>query len=104
MSKTYQSKYAKDLITKADLIIAEVSNPSFGEKLELKWASMVTKPIIYLSFDNKIPKKVAKYVPSIETIDDNNSFIKIIENFISKYANITDDEQKDPTVILGQIN
>lgn len=103
MTDTYKSKYAKDLINKADLIIAVIDAPSFGLKLELKWAKKVDKPIIYLSFNNVIPASLKKYVSNLEITDENKSMMQIIDDFITKYANISEEEQKDPTIILGEL-
>lgn len=65
MSNAYKDKYSKDLINKADLIVCEVSTPSFTEKLELKWVSKVSTPKLYFSFNNTVPKTFGKYVPAI---------------------------------------
>ena len=99
----YQDKYVRDLLAKADIVIADVSNPTFGLKLELKWALKSKKPIKYISLDNTISKKIKKLVPEIDMITDDNSLIKIIENFIEHYAGMTKEEQEDPTMVLGEL-
>src|SRR5574344_38116 len=104
MTSTYKAKYAKDLINQADIIIAEVSKSSFGERLELKWAAKARKPIIFISFNNKVPFLLKKYVPSLELLDDNNNLLSIINNFIIKYDKIINEEKKNQTVLLGNIN
>lgn len=103
MTKNYQDKYTKDLMNKADIIVIETSNPSFGLSLELKWVKSINKPKIYLSLNNELPKKYQKLVPELSKFDDNQTYIKKIEEFITKYANITKEEQNDTTITLGEI-
>lgn len=104
MSNAYKERYAKDLISKADLIICEVSTPSFTEKLELKWVSKVNTPKLYFSFNNAIPNAFKKYVPEIEYTNNDVTYIDLIKNFVNKYAEISEEEAKDPTVTLGNLN
>ena len=93
----------KDLINKADLIIAEVSTLGFGLKLELKWALKSGKPVKYISLNNDVPKKLRKLVSEIELINEDKPFIKIIEDFISYYANQSIEDLSDTTIVLGEI-
>ncbi|MDD2208629.1 MAG: hypothetical protein PHG03_04695 [Bacilli bacterium] len=102
-SKNYRDKYVKDLINKADLIIAEVSTLGFGLKLELKWALKSGKPVKYISLNNDVPKKLRKLVSEIELINEDKPFIKIIEDFISYYANQSIEDLSDTTIVLGEI-
>jgi hypothetical protein len=102
MTKEYQNIYAKELMAKADIIIAEVSNPSFGLGLELKWLSKVNKPKLFLSLENTIPSKYQKLVPSIKTTDE-NTYLQAIEDFIKENAGTIEDDNHDNTVILGEI-
>ena len=74
MSNAYKEKYSKDLINKADLIVCEVSTPSFTEKLELKWVSKVSTPKLYFSFNNTVPKTFNKYVPEIKYTNNDVSY------------------------------
>lgn len=102
-SKNYHDKYVKDLINKADIIIAEVSNQELGLKLELKWALKSGKPVKYISLNNEVPKKLKKLVPEIELINNNKPLIKIIEDFISYYANQSIEDLTNTTIVLGEI-
>lgn len=102
MTKEYQDKYTKDLMHKADLIIAEVSHPSWGLWLELKFLSKIEKPKLFLSLDNKIPRKYKKLVPSIIQTNEAN-YIKTIEDFIKDYAATAVDVHKDNTITLGEL-
>ena len=102
-TKEYQGKYVKELIEKADIIIAEVSYPSFGLKYELKLISKINKPIKYISLSNEIPKKLSKLVPEIEIITEDKSYIQIIEEFIKKYSGMTKEEYEDTTIVLGEL-
>ena len=100
MTQKYQEKYTKELIENADIIIAEVSNPTFGLILELRWLCKQDKPKLYLSLDNKIPRKCKKYVPKIvETTDE--TYITEIEKFINE--NAVYGANKDNVITLGQI-
>ena len=103
-TKNYQSKYVKDLINEADIIIAEISKPTFGLKLELKWALKSGKPIKFISLDNTIPKKLKKMKLEIEMITSEKPFIKIIEDFINYYSSKTIEELKDATIVLGNLD
>lgn len=102
MTKEYQDKYTKDLMNKADLIICEVSHPSWGLWLELKYLSKVEKPKLFLSLDNKIPSKFKKLVPSIRQTNETN-YIKTIEDFINENAAQAVDVHKDNTITLGEL-
>ncbi len=104
LTKTYKEKYAKDLINKADLVVAEVSTPSFGLKLELKWLSQVEKPKLFFSLNNNLPKSLKKYVKEISFTNNDITFIKLIENFVQKYDQMTEEEANDPVINLGQLN
>lgn len=99
----YQTKYVKELIASADIIIAEVSNPNLGLIYELKLISKINKPIKYLSLTNEIPDKLKKLVPEIEYISEDKSYIQIIENFIKQFSNMSKEEYEDPTIILGEL-
>ncbi|MDD2505582.1 MAG: hypothetical protein PHF21_04890, partial [Bacilli bacterium] len=101
-TKKYQDKYVKDLLNSADIVIAEVSFPSFLLKLELKWALKSGKPIKYISLNNIISKKLKKVVPEIEMITDENTLTNIIENFITYYSSKSLEELQDPTIIFGE--
>ena len=104
MSNAYKEKYSKDLINKADLIVCEVSTPSFTEKLELKWVSKVSTPKLYFSFNNTVPKTFSKYVPAIEYTNNDKSYLDLIRNFVNEYSQISEEEAKDPTIILGSLD
>lgn len=104
MSKAYNNKYSKDLISKADLIVCEVSTPSFTEKLELKWVSRVSTPKLYFSFNNTVPKAFGKYVPELTYTNNDKTYIDLIKDFILKYAEISEEEANDPTITLGSLN
>lgn len=102
-SETNKTKYAKDLINKADLIIVDLYAPSFGLTLELKWLSKIkNKKILILSQDNKIPKKYQKIIDKITIHDENTSYIKVIENFISEEI-IEKSKVHDNIYTLGDI-
>lgn len=104
MSNAYKDKYSKDLISKADLIVCEVSTPSFTEKLELKWVSRVSTPKLYFSFNNAIPKAFSKYVPELAYTNNDKTYIDLIKSFVSEYAEISEEEANDPTITLGSLN
>ena len=100
MSLDNQNKYFKDLINSADLVVAEVSHPSFGLWLELKYLKKMNKPKLFLSLDNKIPKKYKKLVPEIKEVNESN-YINLIESFIKE--NTKEEEKKDSTITLGEV-
>ncbi len=84
-SNSNKNKYAKDLINKADIVIVDLYLPSFGLSLELKWLfKCKNKKVLFLSQDNKIPKKYEKLISNISVYDDVNSYTDIIENFIKE--------------------
>ena len=105
LTDNYKNQYVKDLLDQADIIIAEVSDPNFLLKSELKWALKTGKPIKYFSLNNILSPKLKKLVPTIEQIVlPEKPMIKIIENFIEHYANMTKEEQFDTTIVLGDIS
>ena len=65
-SDNNKTKYAKDLIKNADLVIVDLYKPSFGLSLELRWLSKIKdKKVLFLSQDNMIPKKYQKIVTDL---------------------------------------
>lgn len=100
MTKEYQTMYTKDLMNKADIIIVELSNPSFGLGLELKYLTKFNKPKLFLSLDNKYPNKYKKLVTNYKSTNESN-YISTIEDFINENANI--DKPKDNTITLGEL-
>lgn len=84
-SDNNKTKYAKELINKADLVIVDLYKPSFGLSLELKWLSKIKdKKILFLAQDNLIPKKYQKYVNKLSIYDENNTYIGLVERFIKE--------------------
>ena len=104
LSQNYKERYVKELLEEADIIVAEVSDPNFALKLELKWANVVGKPIKYISLNNNISPKLKKLVPNIEQFTGDRPIIKIIEDFISEHASMTKAQQADTTMVLGDID
>lgn len=103
-SNSHKNKYAKDLIMNADLVIVELFNPSFGLILELKWLSKIKdKKILVLSLDNKIPKNCKKYIDKISIHDNDNTYIKLIEDFIREELEVRSKIIGD-IHILGDLN
>lgn len=103
-SDNNKTKYAKDLIKNADLVIVDLYKPSFGLSLELKWLSKIKdKKILFLSQDNMIPKKYQKLVADLTKYDENNTYIKLIEDFINKELEIRS-KVKDNVYTIGEIN
>ena len=103
-SDNNKTKYAKDLIKNADLVIVDLYKPSFGLSLELRWLSKIKdKKVLFLSQDNMIPKKYRKLVTDLTKYDENNTYIKLIEDFINKELEIRS-KVKDNVYTIGEIN
>ena len=103
-SNNNKTKYAKDLIKNADLVIVDLYKPSFGLSLELKWLSKIKdKKVLFLSQDNIIPKKYQKIVTDFTKYDENNTYIKLIEDFINKELDRRSKINGD-IYTLGEIN
>ncbi len=100
MTNDYKDKYTKDLMDKADIIIVELSNPSFGLGLELRYLTKFDKPKLFLSLDNKYPNKYKKLVTNFKETNESN-YINTIEEFINENAHIN--EKKDNTITLGEL-
>lgn len=99
-----KTKYAKDLIKNADLVIVDLYKPSFGLSLELRWLSKIKdKKVLFLSQDNMIPKKYQKIVTDLTKYDENNTYIKLIEDFINKEIDRRSKINGD-IYTLGEIN
>lgn len=103
-SDNNKTKYAKDLIKNADLVIVDLYKPSFGLSLELRWLSKIKdKRVLFLSQDNMIPKKYQKIVTDLTKYDENNTYIKLIEDFINKELDRRSKINGD-IYTLGEIN
>lgn len=103
-SDNNKTKYAKDLIKSADLVIVDLYKPSFGLSLELRWLSKIKdKKVLFLSQDNMIPKKYQKIVTNLTKYDENNTYIKLIEDFINKEIDRRSKINGD-IYTLGEIN
>ena len=103
-SDNNKTKYAKDLIKSADLVIVDLYKPSFGLSLELRWLSKIKdKKVLFLSQDNMIPKKYQKIVTDYTKYDENNTYIKLIEDFINKELDRRSKIHGD-IYTLGEIN
>lgn len=103
-SDNNKTKYAKDLIKSADLVIVDLYKPSFGLSLELRWLSKIKdKKVLFLSQDNMIPKKYHKIVTDLTKYDENNTYIKLIEDFINKELDRRSKINGD-IYTLGEIN
>ena len=103
-SDNNKTKYAKDLIKNADLVIVDLYKPSFGLSLELRWLSKIKdKNVLFLSQDNMIPKKYQKIVTDLTKYDENNTYIKLIEDFINKELDRRSKINGD-IYTLGEIN
>lgn len=103
-SDNNKTKYAKDLIKSADLVIVDLYKPSFGLSLELRWLSKIKdKKVLFLSQDNMIPKKYKKIVTDLTKYDENNTYIKLIEDFINKELDRRSKINGD-IYTLGEIN
>ena len=103
-SDNNKTKYAKDLIKSADLVIVDLYKPSFGLSLELRWLSKIKdKKVLFLSQDNIIPKKYQKIVTNFTKYDENNTYIKLIEDFINKELDRRSKINGD-IYTLGEIN
>ena len=103
-SDNNKTKYAKDLIKNADLVIVDLYKPSFGLSLELRWLSKIKdKKVLFLSQDNMIPKKYQKIVTDFTKYDENNTYIKLIEDFINKELDRCSKINGD-IYTLGEIN
>ena len=103
-SDNNKTKYAKDLIKSADLVIVDLYKPSFGLSLELRWLSKIKdKKVLFLSQDNMIPKKYQKIITDLTKYDENNTYIKLIEDFINKELDRRSKINGD-IYTLGEIN
>lgn len=103
-SDNNKTKYAKDLIKSADLVIVDLYKPSFGLSLELRWLSKIKdKKVLFLSQDNIIPKKYQKIVTDFTKYDEYNTYIKLIEDFINKELDRRSKINGD-IYTLGEIN
>lgn len=102
-TEEYKTKYVKDLIKEADLIIVEVSNPTLALKYELNVVKKTIKPVLYLSLQNELPKNLIKLVPNIEYTSENKTYIQTIEDFIIKQEQILNSETEYNNIVLGEL-
>ena len=100
-TKTYESVYAKDLIRKADLVVAFLNNPSFGLNIELRWLKQFNKNTLILCLEENVPKKYLKKYKDVKIVTTEHYFITLTEKFIKENEN--DDVVNDNTVVLGKL-
>ncbi len=99
-TKEYRDKYTKDLMNKADVIIAELSSPSLGLSIELSFLKKINKPKLFISLDNKVPTKYKKLVTNFTETNENN-YLLTIEDFINENAKDAVDINQDNIITLG---
>ena len=99
-TKEYQDKYTKDLMNKADIIIVDLSHPSFGLGLELKFLSKINKPKLFLTMDKNIPRKYKKLSSNIKIVTEAN-YLSTIEDFI--IDNEKNARNDDDPITLGNL-
>lgn len=100
-TKTYESVYAKDLIRKADLVVAFLNNPSFGLNIELRWLKKFNKKTLFLCLDENVPKRYLKKYKDVKIVTTEHYFITLTEKFIKENEN--DDVVNNNTVVLGKL-
>lgn len=100
-TKTYESVYAKELISKADLVVAFLNNPSFGLDIELRWLKKFNKKTLFLCLDESVPKKYLKKYKDVKIVTTEHYFITLTEQFIKENEN--DDVVNDNAVLLGKL-
>jgi len=77
---------ARPIIKESDLIIAECSQPSTGQGIELGWASVHNTPIICIYLKNSRTSNslnfITKQFIEYENLED---MIKKLENYLASY-------------------
>ena len=102
-TEEYKTRYVKDLMNSADLIIVETSNPTLLLKYELYLLKKINKPILYLSLENNIHKSLTKLVPNIEYTSENKTYIQTIEDFIITNEQKIKEESEYSDIVLGEL-
>jgi hypothetical protein len=81
--KTDQQFVSKSFLKECDLVIAEVSNPSTGQGIELGWASLYNKKIICIHKKNVTPSKSLNVVSNVFiSYTDSTDLIKQLEKVL----------------------
>jgi hypothetical protein len=76
---------SKEIISKSNLVIAEVSFPATGEGIELGWANSFRIPIICLYKEGTKPSGSLRAVTkTIVSYADSSDLLNKIENFLAQ--------------------
>ena len=97
--------YYKELISRADLIVLEVSNYDLGFSLEVKDSIISGKPILALAKeDATVDERFVKLLDNIIKYKDENEFRYYVETFVKNYEGKINAGKVDPTLVLGVLN
>lgn len=101
-SEDNKEKYYKDLISDANLIVIELTNPDVTFNMEVKEAIISKKPILALA------QKSIGYDPKYQKLFKNvigytgeDEFRYFVEQFVKSYEGRFYNDQVDKTVVLG---
>ncbi len=103
-SNNNRDKYYKDLMDKADLFIVELTNPTMGFNMELKYAIMSKKPILALAQKTVgYDAKYQKLLPNVIGYGNEEEFRYFVETFVKNYEGKLGAGVVDPTIVLGEL-
>ena len=101
-SKNNKDKYYKDLIDRASVCVAELTQPDMGFNMELKYAIQTNKPILALA--NKTVGYDAKYDEMLKNIigyTNEAEFRYYVETFAKNYEGKVYNGEVDSTIVVG---
>ncbi|HOB25999.1 MAG TPA: hypothetical protein PLB45_01940 [Bacilli bacterium] len=101
-STKYAGKYYKDLIDRADVLVAELTNPDMGFNMELKYGIISKKPILALAQKKYgYEAKYGKILKNIIGYSTEEELRFYVEAFAKNYEGKVFSTKGESTLVLG---
>lgn len=101
-SEKNKSKYYKDLIASADLLVIELSDADMTLNMEIKEAATSKKPLLVLAHKTRgYDDKYQTIVKNIIGYSNEEELRHYVEVFVNNYKDKVSQGKLDPTVVLG---
>lgn len=104
LTEKYQNMYAKELVSKCDIAIINLTDSSFSVFIETKWAIKMNKKILFLMRDNsKCSKFLTKYKKVSKIYFNYEDEMQLIDDFIKENIDDIASFNEDGIIDLGSL-